>query len=302
MTTTNKRSAAVFILLGQSNAVGHALPMEDTDKITEPLTHVFGLSRDKNQRLDIDKLTFSGYTSAGMNLAETQDDTYSLANCLAAQWETEAERNPALPDLYIVHIAVGAQGVGSGYMWNPDYPEALIPGPLGTVRISLFPYTEHILSLIKPYFTERGIPYDILSLHWRGGENDAGNGTPDVIIPRVEPVYRQLFSMFTRSLGKMPPTVLYEIDYGEKNYRRTDGVNVDYVRATTPEINAMFRRFADEMPEVTTIHPFSLSLFDKTEPDTWGIFLPSDGIHYSADANRELAGIVISQAAEKYRR
>ena len=296
----SERKAAVFILLGQSNAVGHALPMAEEDKITTPLGHVFGLSRELNQRLDLERLMFTGYLSAGMNLAETQDDTYSLANCLAPVWEREAEKNPSLPDLYIVQIAVGAQGVSREYMWNPEYPVKLVPGPLGTVRISLFPYTERILSLIKPYFTERGQEYDIFSLHWRGGENDTGIGTPDHVLPQIKPVYRQLFDMFRRSLGEMPPTVLYEIEFGEKNYKRTDGVNTDNMRATTPEINRMFRAYAEETPEITTFHPFSLSLYDKDEPETWGIFLPTDGVHYSAEANREIADRIMAEAVEKY--
>jgi len=38
--------SAVFILLGQSNAVGHKLPMAEIGKIYEPLKNVFGLKRD----------------------------------------------------------------------------------------------------------------------------------------------------------------------------------------------------------------------------------------------------------------
>ena len=79
----SEREAAVFILLGQSNAVGHGVPMDEADKIKEPLRNVFGLSRVHNQSYCNDKLIWSGYTSGGMNLAEEQDDTYSVANCLA---------------------------------------------------------------------------------------------------------------------------------------------------------------------------------------------------------------------------
>ena len=75
---------AVFLLFGQSNAVGHGVPMEEGDKILLPMKNVFGLSREKNQSFDITNLSFSGYTSAGMNLGEEQDHTYSVANCLAS--------------------------------------------------------------------------------------------------------------------------------------------------------------------------------------------------------------------------
>ena len=75
--------AVVFILLGQSNAVEHDVPMTEEDKITEPMKNVFGLSRKFNQSFENTELKWSGYTSFGISLGEEQDDTYSLANCLA---------------------------------------------------------------------------------------------------------------------------------------------------------------------------------------------------------------------------
>ncbi len=120
---SRKTDAAVFILLGQSNAVGHALPMREEDKIIAPMKNVFGLSRELNQDFKNKELRWSGYTSFGMNLAEEQDNTYSVANCFARMWQDEidAENKQNLPDLYIVHIAIGAQGVTDRYMWNPNY-------------------------------------------------------------------------------------------------------------------------------------------------------------------------------------
>lgn len=125
-------SAAVFVLLGQSNAVGHALPMCEKDRIIKPMKNVFGLSRKYNQSFDNLQLLWSGYTSFDMNLAEEQDNTYSVANCLARLWQDEintGNRNN-LPDLYIVHIAIGAQGITDGYMWSPNYEKNLFRGSL----------------------------------------------------------------------------------------------------------------------------------------------------------------------------
>ena len=76
------------------------------------------MHRKDNQSFDIKSLTWSGYTSSGMNLAEEQDDTYSLANCLATLWQKEIDNGKELPDLYIVHIALGAPGVTEQYL--PD--------------------------------------------------------------------------------------------------------------------------------------------------------------------------------------
>ena len=153
-----QNKAAVFILLGQSNAVGHGVPMEPRDVIREPMKNVFGLSREENQSFENRALVWSGYTSFGMNLAETQDNTYSVANCLAALWQDHIDSGNAfgLPDLYIVQIAIGAQGVTRQYMWHPDRAEKLIPGKLGTVDISLYLYCMHHFSLLEDSFRALG--------------------------------------------------------------------------------------------------------------------------------------------------
>ena len=106
--TELKDKVAVFILLGQSNAVGHGIPMAEEDKIETPLINVFGLGRDLNQSFDNTELSWSGYTSGGMNLAENQDHTYSVANCLARQWQDEIDNGNQrnLPNLYIIQIAM----------------------------------------------------------------------------------------------------------------------------------------------------------------------------------------------------
>ena len=136
-TKINDKKCQVFILFGQSQAVGHGIPMQEKDKIKKPLKNVFGLLRKDNQSFDIKALTWSGYTSSGMNLAEEQDDTYSLANWLAALWQKEIDDGKDLPDLYIVQIAIGAQGVTEQYllngetkkyMWNPYYEKKLVSG------------------------------------------------------------------------------------------------------------------------------------------------------------------------------
>jgi len=292
-----KRKASVFILLGQSNAVGHGIPMGEEDIISVPMKHVFGLSRTENQSFDIEQLSFSGYLSCGMNLGETQDNTYSLANCLAKEWEKAAEQNKNLSDLYIIQIAVGAQGIGPGYMWNPSYPQTIIPGELGIVDISLFPLTQRVLSLVDSAFDRIGIEYDIIGVHWRGGENDTMEA-PEVALPMLRPLYIQLFDMLRSALGKMPPIVLYEMEFGMRNYERTD-IDTINMKNTSCAINGMFHQFAHDYSEISTFSPFELSLFRADEPQTYGLFLPSDGIHYSAEANREIAKLILQKEIDR---
>ena len=111
------KKAAVFMIFGQSNATGHAMMMKEEDYISKPLKNVYGLNREPNQSFDIDRLEFSGYTSFGMNLAETQDNTYSVPNQLARAWQDKIDAGEELPDLYIVQISIGSQG--NYYYRNP---------------------------------------------------------------------------------------------------------------------------------------------------------------------------------------
>lgn len=54
------KKVAVFMLFGQSNATGHAVPMEKEDIVDLPLKNVFGLNRNPNQSYDNEEVIFSG--------------------------------------------------------------------------------------------------------------------------------------------------------------------------------------------------------------------------------------------------
>ena len=292
----NTKKAAVFILLGQSNAVGHGIPMQEKDRILSPLTNVFGLSRAQNQRLDLEQLTWSGYTSFGMNLAEEQDNTYSLANCLAAMWQKHIDNgNQAnLPDLYIVQIAIGAQGVTEGYMWHPDRMPQLTPGKLGKVDISLFPFTVRVLSLLDKSFTEQGIDYEILGLHWRGGENDV-SATTEHLHEHLESVYRRIFDEFDRLLWN-PPTVLHRLVCPDR-MRDTDPTGGKLTRMHY--INEIFDKLASERENVSV---FDARRAPQFLPDVRGngLFL-ADAVHFTPEVNAFAAEEILEGYKEKKR-
>lgn len=287
-TVMQKKKAAVFILLGQSNAVGHGIPMEESDIIKTPLANVFGLSREKNQSFDNSELCWSGYTSFGMNLAEEQDNTYSIANCLASLWQKHIDsgNEKDLPDLYIIQIAIGGQGVTPGYMWNPEKEKKLIPGPGGTVDISLFPFSSHIFSLLDDSFAKRNQPYEIIGLHWRGGENDV-TATEAYLTEHLEGIYAELFDEFNRLLGD-PPIVLHRIvcpgpvEMPElmKQYLQ----NGHY-------INDVFDLLQKRYGNVSVFDPRCAPQYD---PDAQGdgLFL-EDGVHFTPQANRWVANCIL---------
>ena len=283
------KKAAVFILLGQSNAVGHGIPMREQDVIRTPLANVFGLDRIHNQHLDLQKLTWSNYVSYGMNLAEEQDNTYSVANCLAAMWQAHIDSgNPQdLPDLYIVQIAIGAQGVTDGYMWHPDRVPQLTPGKLGKVDISLFPFTAHVLSLLKESFAEKGTDFEVIGLHWRGGENDV-SATAEHLHEHLESIYCRIFDEFD-SLLDAPPTVLHRLVCPDR-MMDTDPTGGKLERLHY--INTVFEKLAQKRENVRI---FDARRAPQFVPDVRGngLFI-ADNVHFTPEANAFVAEEILN--------
>ena len=280
---------AVFILLGQSNATGHASPMTEEDRIKEPLKNVYGLQRKDNQSFDIDKLTWSGYLSAGTNLAEEQDDTYSLANCLAKKWQKAIDDGKDLPDLYIIQIAIGAEGVTEKYMWYPEREKKLVPGVLGSVDISLYPFTNHIFSLVDKSIDGE---YEIMGIHWRGGEEET-----DVRVSHLQKVllgiYDRMFEGFYKSLGRRVPIVLHKM--ASETRCREMNVTGEDVEAMH-FINKTFDELAYNNENITVFDVKKAPHYVENER-TNGIYLPDCG-HYTPKTNMWAAETILKQYME----
>lgn len=280
---------AVFILLGQSNAVGHNLPMRRCDVIKTPLKNVFGLNREKNQSFDTEKLEWSGYTSFGMNLGEEQDDTYSVANCLATLWQERVDggNGERLPNLYIIQIAVGAQGVSDGFMWNPYKEQRLVAGKLGEVDISLFSLSKRIFEMLDASFSEMGKEYEIIGLHWRGGEEDMTVKRED-FSEYLEKIYVKIFDEF-RDILKNPPLILHRIvAYDRANELDPTGT---YAK-NTDKINRVFERLQTRYDDVSI---FDARGFSKYDPKVRGNGIFSkDAVHYTEEVNRWVAQSILN--------
>ena len=285
--SANNREAAVFLLMGQSNATGYAVPMKEQDRITEPLPNVFGLSRERNQSYENRELFWSGYTSDGMNLAEEYDHSYSIANELARLWQAEFDGGADLPELYIVHIAIGAQGIMEPFLWYPDLAPVLIPGPLGTVRIALYPFAVHILSLLRDSFDKLGKQMNILGLHWLGSEEDMS-------LPReklegtLPALYRRMIAEFRQAAGVDFPFVLHKIVCwnGMDRQDPTGGY-----RRSTVYINEVFDELSRTEKSVSVFDPVNAPMYDANAVDS-GMFM-GDLVHFTPDANRWKASEIL---------
>lgn len=299
------KNVAVFILLGQSNASGHDLPMSPEDIFHRPLKNVFGLSRQLNQSFETAELQWSGYESRNMNLGSPKDDTYSLANCLAFKWQQAIDYGVSLPDLYIVHISIGAQGVTEGYMWNPQYPTILHTAELddGSVDISLFSFTKHIFSLLGSSFNQLDINPIYLGIHWLGGENDFSATSEDLFTSLIT-IYTELFEGFLSAIGQRIPIYLHTLccekrcdicereHHGSKSYGR--------FLKNLHTINRVFYALAEENDHITVFETERYPQYDASRADK-NLFL-SDYVHYRKDVNLWLADVALGEARQKFSR
>ena len=276
--------AVVFMLFGQSNAVGHILPMRQEDKILEPMKNVFGLSRTLNQSFDNPELHWTGYTSFDMNLAETQDDTYSIANCLARIWQDAVDGGAGLPDLHIVHIAIGAQGIMDKYMWYPDREKKLIPGPLGTVDISMYPLSLHVLSLLKDSFQKLGKTYEIMGMHWLGGAEDISEPVEN-LNAALDDIYLRMFKEMREAVGMRLPITLHKLNCPDR------AMDMD------PSGNGLKRMYfiSGEFEYLSRICE-DVYVFDNTWISHYnphvrgnGIYQDIDVVHHTEETNRWIA-------------
>lgn len=283
-----KRKVAVFMLFGQSNAVGHAMPMEDKDIISKPLKNVWGLNREPNQSFKIDKLEFSGYTSFGMNLAETQDNTYSVANQLARLWQDEIDnKSSTLPDLYIIQIAIGSQGVYD--MWHPDRAEILIPGKLGEVDISLYPFAIHILRLLKKHFEDNDIEPDYVGLHWRGGEQETRRPI-ELLRSELKALYKRMFAGMREAIGDTFPVVLHKMPFFNVMLKEDPtGAHLSAMEY----INQVFEELCVEQEKTSVFDPLKAPHYD---PYAWDKNLFRwDLIHYTGKTNTWVAEEILKE-------
>ncbi|MBO5287738.1 MAG: hypothetical protein J6B34_06385 [Clostridia bacterium] len=276
------KRVAVFMIFGQSNAVGHGVPMERVDYISEPLNNVFGLHRKYNQDYEVEELKFTGYTSFGMNLGETQDNTYSVPNQLAKHWQEEIDKGEDLPDLYIVQIAIGSQGLYG--MWHPDRgTDVLIQGVHGIANISLYPLTIRVLSLLNDYFAKNELEPDYFAIHWRGGEQETDK-TVSELEGKLKDLYKRVLGGMREALGVDAPFVLHRMPFVDVMKKADEtGAKLESMNY----INQVFEELSAELDKTTIFDIRSAPFYNPNEWDS-GIFR-WDLIHYSPKANDYVA-------------
>ena len=280
--------AAILYIMGQSNAHAHEQPLPEAERITVPLKNVHTLHCDENQSFDIDHVVWSGFTTAGYNLGETQDHTASLAYYTAKMWQAAIDSGEQLPDLYIVQISIGAQamfigrdGYGTG-MWSMDKPKILKPGTLLEVDIALYPLAMHIIRLVRQDLENRFRAVFQLGLHWVGSTQDGAKGWEQ--IPDLQGAYDRFFDAIMGALGKDCPLAMY----------RKESINSPNADpAAMAAVNAIFDRQCTRFPGAYLVSVSRSPLWKDDDPYL-GVF-SADNVHYHAGTQRWFAEILLKR-------
>ncbi len=223
------KKAAVLFINGQSNAHAHNQTLAPEDRITEPMKNVFSLDRDPNQSFDITDVVWSGYTTAGKNLGESQDHTACLAYHFARLWQGAIDAGQALPDLYIVQISIGSQGVVNG-MWNPEHEKVMVPGPLGTANIALFPWAQQVNRLVMANLRRQGLDPTVIGWHWIGSEQEVWHEV--YLREDFSSRYDFFFDSMLESIGAPCTLYTYKIHFEKAcEYFELPAESCDYINA-----------------------------------------------------------------------
>ena len=166
-----------------------------------------------------------------------------------------------------MQISIGSQGIING-MWNRDRVKGeLIPGPLGTVKIALFPFAQHIYKLVMEDLQD---PI-MLGYHWLGCEQDIWYGAYKA--PDINERYDHFFDTILDAIGKPCPVYLYE------TYLKMMCARFEIEEEAAEGVANAIRRQADRLG-AKLVRAKECPYWDENDP-CLGIFAKDKG-HYLA--------------------
>lgn len=289
----SKNLAPVLMVFGQSNAHGHGAFLAEEERIVAPLTRVLTLHCDENQTMEDAHVVWRGYTTAGSNLAETQDHTACLPTAYAKLWEKAALADPELPDLYVIRISIGAQGITKPWMWYPfRSTDRFIPGPLGTADMPLYAYSCRVIERATDSLRALGKSPVVLGLHWLGTEEETGVGPADM--PELFDLHMCIIGGWRAAARCSVPVKLY--------YLRCDqAMKIQGQEKSQAYVNETFSKLAEILPDVECVDSRSSPLYHPEE-DGLGMYSTSDYVHYTVEAQNWLGENAFEKDIARVRR
>ncbi|MCX4682900.1 discoidin domain-containing protein [Kitasatospora purpeofusca] len=273
--------APVLIVLGQSNAEGWGAPLDAADKAKcQSLDRVKGLNRTNNRVAGATSATWSPYTCVGNNLGEEHGEglNYNVASATALRWQRATEAGTALPDLNVIHIAWGSQGIQQNdttwgkALWWPDRDPTDVE--------SLFPLAINTISNGLRALREAGKQPRIVGIHWNQWEAEASNGTT-ISASKVQQAFLKVFDpLRTITGGTEAPFFLYRPRSTAYNQASTGHAT----QALTAIAAAAPYKLLDAANATSAT---GTPLYQPTVSPNFGIF--TDTKHYTADVHKWFA-------------
>jgi hypothetical protein len=320
---------AVLFVMGQSNSAGlNGLPADLTLTGASgagtgggmPAPNVWGIRNDGWGNItgnadgsgapftqpisSIDHVSWVNWTdstSSDMNLGY-YGGSGNAANFAAYAWQSAINAGEPLPDLYIVHIGWGSQGVDvaddafSGCcdwtmhgvnLWQPMLDSSKTP------TYALAPFARRMMYLGLKQILATGKKPRILGLEWNQWEaeaaplNTAGNATT---IRRAPQNYAHLFSSFFAAVGSTFPVMIVKpLSVAYDNV--TNGI-APYNPAALESMQKVFGGFIEANSRVFSFVDASKSPDWNGQPPGFGIFDGGtlgggDGsVHYNLDTQK----------------
>ena len=246
-------------------------------------------------------VNWSDSTSSDMNLGY-YGGSGNAANFAAYAWQSAINAGEPLPDLYIIHIGWGSQGVDvaddafSGCcgwtvhgvnLWQPLLDASKTP------TYALAPFARRMMYLGLKQILATGKKPRILGLEWNQWEaeaaplNSSGNATT---IRRAPQNYAYLFSSFFAAVGSTFPVLI--VKPLSTAYDNVTNAVAPYNPAALASMQKVFGGFVDANPRIFSFADASQSPDWNGQPPSFGIFQGGtlgggDGsVHYNLDTQK----------------
>ncbi|MFJ1709424.1 discoidin domain-containing protein [Kitasatospora sp. NPDC088346] len=268
--------APVLIALGQSNAAS-ATQMSNPDDVAKcgNFTHVKGLKRTDNRMAGALNATWAPYTCAGTNMgADIYPNSYSVASLTALRWEQAIKDGQSLPDLYVIHVAWGGQGIqeadAPNNRWWPDRDQS--------DRESLHQLTLNTISNSLRALRDAGKTPRIIGMHWNQWEQEAHTGvTATISASHMQQAFRNVLDPLQTITGTTGyPVFLYRPRSTTFDATATQHVTDALTALANLPAPNPYRLIDPALATTATGTP----LYDPSAGPMYGIF-QSDRIHYT---------------------
>lgn len=263
--------AAILYISGQSNAHAHGQVLPEGEEINRCLKHVFTLDHRIDRSLTNETVTWRQFTSQFNNLGEHQDNTATLGYFAAKEWEKRIENGEKLPDLYIVQISIGGQGILNG-MWNMTMKPELVND--NVTPIPLYHLALHTYDLVYRDMKARFKNPAAIGWHWIGSESDCIKEFSESTSLRTD--YDKFFDTTFNAIGFECPLFLYRLVFYKNDTVYIPGVET---------INGIFEDYVHKYKNCRIIDCRQSPYWDENA-SALGIFNETDNIHYLAKVQK----------------